>query len=631
MATTVVVLGSCASYHLRQGNRMYRDLAYSSAIGEYQQALGKKSYAEGQIKLADCYLKTNNLSKAEEAYGKVMELKEVQPAHRLQYAKLLMRSGKYAQAKNYFDQYLGSQGNDEAARALRNSCDSIAGWQEDSARYTLQQLPMNNGQSNFSPVWHKDGIVFVSDRSGGKKQYEWTGRPFLDLYYSKADKTGSYGSAEALKGDVNGMYHEGPASFSSKGDTMYFTRNTYMKRKVKKGTDDVVLLKICQSVKKDSTYGQVTDFAYNSAEYNTGHPSLSKDGKTLYFVSDMPGGQGGTDIYVCRKENGVWSKPENLGKEINTPYNELFPTLWQDDVLYFSSEGHYGMGGLDIFRSTRTGEKSWSRAEHLSYPLNTSYDDFGIALKEDGRTGLLSSNRDNRSSAIDNIYSFTVNEIHFALEGLAVEKSTQNPLGGVAIELTNKKTGAKETALTGADGTFHFTLDENTDYIVMGSKETYFTASEPVSTVGKKQSETIKVKLDLDQIVVDKPIVVENIYYDLDKYDIRPDAAQGLDKLVNILKDNPDISIELSSHTDSRADDNYNMVLSQHRAESVVSYLVNHGINKDRMVAKGYGESHLVNRCSNGVECSEEEHQANRRTEFKVIRVEKATPPQTQH
>ncbi|MBK9525721.1 MAG: OmpA family protein [Bacteroidetes bacterium] len=302
---------------------------------------------------------------------------------------------------------------------------------------------------------------------------------------------------------------------------------------------------------------------------------MSKDGNTLYFVSDMPGGQGGTDVYRCKKENGAWSKPENLGPTVNSPNNELFPMSFQDSILYFSSEGHYGMGGLDVFSSTQS-EGSWSRPQNMGYPLNTSYDDFGIALNDSGTAGLVSSNRDTKNTTQDNIYAFTVNDLRFTLEGIAVEKSTQEPLAGVVVELTNKKTGKKELFTTGPDGKFFFKLNPETDYVVMGSKDSYFTNTEPVSTVGKKQSENmfVKLKLEMEQIIVNKPIVLENIYYDLDKYNIRTDAAEGLDKLVGIMRDNPDISIELGSHTDSRADDKYNMTLSDKReAKKFVSLL----------------------------------------------------------
>lgn len=620
LSLLTVLLSGCASYHVRQGNRLYDDLAYSQAITEYQKALGKKNFPEAQIKLAESYRLMNDLSKAEEAYSRVVQLKEVEPVHRLRYAQLLMRSGKYDQAKNYFDQYLGSQPTDQSAQKLRQSCDSITHWKQDSARYTIESSQLNTGGSNFSPVWYRDGVVFVSDRNAKAKTYQWTGRPFLDLYYSKKDVNGKYGTAMALQGEVNGMYHEGPVGFSSRQDTMYFTRNNYVKRKTVKSEDDVVILQMYQAVNKDTSFGALSQLPFNSPDYSTGHPTLSRDGRRMYFTSDMPGGEGGSDLYMSQKTDSTWSKPVNLGKTINTPYNESFPMLWRDSLLYFSSEGHYGMGGLDVFYSAQNGEGQWHTPQNMAYPFNSSYDDFGVAMNAEGDGGLLSSNRNKENTQQDQIYSFKINDLRFTLEGIAVEKQSQQPLSGVEVELTNRKTGVKEKVITMEDGKFFFKLNPNTDYTVVGSKDSYFTNTEPVSTVGKLQSENmyVKLKLEMEQIIVNKPIVLENIYYDLDKYDIRPDAAIGLDKLVSIMQDNPAISIELSSHTDSRADDKYNMTLSQRRAESAVNYIISKGVSADRITAKGYGETMLVNKCSNKVACSEEEHQANRRTEFKV-------------
>jgi peptidoglycan-associated lipoprotein len=341
----------------------------------------------------------------------------------------------------------------------------------------------------------------------------------------------------------------------------------------------------------------------------------------------MPGGLGGSDIYMTQKVNGVWGKPVNLGNSINTPYNELFPVIWKDTLLYFSSEGHKNFGGLDIFQSEHK-NNSWSNAKNIGYPINTSFDDFGIAMNDSGTAGLFSSNRNVQNTTQDNIYSFTVNDLRFNLEGIAVEKLTQLPIADVRVELMNLKTHQKEYALTDSTGRFKFKLDPETDYSIVGSKDNYFTNTEKVSTVGKKQSESmfVKLKLELERIVVNKPIVLENIYYDLDKYDIRPDAAAGLDKLVTIMNDNPGITIELSSHTDSRADDHYNDVLSQRRAEAAVNYIISHGISAGRIKPHGYGERQLVNECANGVACTEVQHQQNRRTEFKVISLQNIKP-----
>ncbi len=617
------LLSGCASYHLRQGNRLYKDLAYSMAIEEYQKGLSKKENAAARIKLAESYRKMNNLQKAEEEYAKVVLLPEAEPIHKLRYGQLLMRSGKYVVARSYFELYLQANPNDQAVAKLKSSCDSIEIWQKDSAKYSIQSSSLNSGQSNFSPVWYKEGIAFTSDRNAKAKNYAWTGRPFLEMYYSKGNLESGFANPTPI-GEINGIYHDGPATFSSKGDTMYFTRNNYVKKKVQKSSEDVVDLKIYRVIKKDTSWTGISEFEYNSKEYSTGHPTLNGDGTKMYFVSDMPGGLGGTDIYMVERMNNTWSKPVNLGPNINTPYNEMFPMIWKDSILYFSSEGHYNMGGLDIFYSGKD-QNSWKEARNMGYPLNTSFDDFGVALNDSGTAGILSSNRNAKNTMQDNLYTFTINDLRFSLEGIAVDKTSQEPVAGVTVELTNTITNKKESVITGPDGKFYFKLNPETSYNVVGTKDGYFTNTEPVTTIGKIRSENmfVKLKLELERIIVDKPIVLKNIYYDLDKWDIRPDAAIELNNLVQIMEENPAISIELGSHTDSRADDKYNATLSQKRAEAAVSYIVSKGVSQSRITAKGYGETQLVNRCANNVACSEEEHQANRRTEFKVVSIAK--------
>ncbi len=618
-ATILVILSGCAAYHVRQGNRLSNSLAYTDAIVEYQKALGKKDFPQADIGLAECYRLTNNTQKAEEAYAKVVQLKEAEPIHKLRYAQLLMRNGKYPQAITWLDTYLKDSPTDANAKILRQSCDSIESFKKDSSFYTVNTTAVNTGQSNFSPQFYKDGVVFVSDRASGKgvQTYHWTGQPFLDLYFAKKDKDGNLGTPEKIGGDVNGIYHDGPCAFI--GDSvMYFTRNNYIKKKVKTGASDFVNLKMYRCSHKDSVWTNIQEFPYNSNDYSNGHPSITKDGTKMYFVSDMPGGLGGTDIYVTKMEDGKWSKPENLGATINTPYNEMFPTIHNDSVLYFSSEGHYNMGGLDIFYSVNK-NGSWSEAENMRYPINSSYDDFGVILNDSSSQGYFSSNRNTSNTMMDNIYGFS--KLTFTLDGIAIEKQSQKPIGGVLIELLNECTHEKVTSVTGDDGTFAFILDKDCDYKVVGSKDGYYTNTERATTKGKTVSENmhVQLRLELEKIIINKPIVLENIYYDLNKWEIRPDAAAGLDKLVTIMKDNPDIKVELGSHTDSRADDKYNLKLSQKRAESAVNYIVEHGISKDRITAKGYGESMLINRCGNNVKCTEEEHQQNRRTEFKVV------------
>ncbi len=615
-----IILNSCgAGYHLRQGNLLYSELAYNSAITEYEKALSRKPIAEAKIKLAESYRNVNNMPKAEEAYANVVQMTAVKPEHKLEYAKILMRNSKYQSAIIWLESYLKDMPGDKNAQMLLESCDKIDELKKDSLKYTIEPVNINTGQSNFSPTAYKDGIVFVSDRStdmAARKMYAWTGQPFLDLYFSKKDKTGAWAIPEALKGDVNGVYHDGPAVFGN-DSTMYFSRDNYVHKKTRKGDDDVVNLKIYESKWTSAGWSALTELPFNSDDYSCGHPALSKDGNTMYFVSDKSGGLGGTDIWMVKKEGGKWGTPVNMGPQINTAYNEMFPTVYQDSILYFSSQGHRNMGGLDIFYASKNGD-SWNDAVNMGYPLNSSHDDFGLLMNDSATGGMFSSDRAN--TVQDNIYSFKMNDLRFNLHGIAVLKTTQAPLEGVVVELLNKTSGKRETFTTGPDGTFNFKLNQNSDFVVVGSKDNFFTNTETVSTIGKTVSEDMSVtlKLEMEEIVVNKPIVLENIYYDLDKWAIRPDAAVGLDKLVSIMKDNPSITIELSSHTDSRSDDKYNMILSQKRAEAAVNYIIAQGIGKERIAAKGYGETKLINRCKNGVECSEEEHQQNRRTEFKV-------------
>jgi outer membrane protein OmpA-like peptidoglycan-associated protein/tetratricopeptide (TPR) repeat protein len=624
--STVVMLYSCASYQVRQGNRFYDLLAYNQAINKYEKALGKKSFPDAQIKLAESYYKTNNMDKAFEAFTKASTLSQFNAENKLHYAQVLMQKAKYADARTWLERYLSEKPNDAAAKQLLLSCDKTGELNKYADAYTISKLNLNTGESNFSPVQYKDGIVFVSDRSektGLKNTYQWTGKPFLDLFFAKLEKNGSFATPEKLAGEVNGSFHEGPATFTADGNSIYFTRNNYLK-KVEKSNDDVVNLKIFQASWKEGAWKDIKPFEFNSDEYSCGHPTLSKDGNTMYFVSDMPGGFGGSDIWITKKENGSWKQPINAGSGVNTTLDEMFPFVYNDSTLYFSSKGHTNLGGLDIFKSTITNAVP-AMAINVQAPLNSPYDDFGLAMNADGFSGYLTSNRAN--SLEDNIYSFDSNNIYFTLKGICVDKQSQAPLAGVTVKLKNKDTGAEETVTTGPDGKFSFQLSRNTDYDVSGQKDNYFTNVEPVSTKGKTASEDmfVTLKIELEQMIINKPIVLENIYYDLDKWNIRGDAAASLDKLVKTLKDNPTIKIELSSHTDSRADDNYNAVLSQKRAESAVEYLVAHGIARDRMVAKGYGESMLVNKCANGVNCTEEEHQLNRRTEFKVTDDGKST------
>ncbi|HRN42062.1 MAG TPA: OmpA family protein, partial [Vicingus sp.] len=468
---------------------------------------------------------------------------------------------------------------------------------------------------------YQEGAVFVADKEvfSGSKKSQWTGNSYLDLYEIKKDEDGFWMNPQLLKGDVNGRFHEGPACFSNDGNTVYFTRSNYFKRKMKVNENKENNLKIFKATLKDGKWKNLEEFPFNSDDYSIGHPTLSADEKTLYFVSDMPGGFGGTDIYKSVWDGSNWSKPENLGAIVNTKGNEMFPYIHTDDALYFSSNAHNSMGGLDVFITYFNGEV-WAKPENLNYPLNSSKDDFGFNLsKKNANVGFVSSSR----TDADKMYAFDKKPPKFNLYGKARLKGTQTRVKGVTVQVTNAKTGKVISMVSDAKGNFELKLEPEADYDLYCTKEGCFTRTDKISTVGLKYSQDFYADFEVEPIVLDKPIVLENIYYDFDKWNIRPDAVLELDKLVKILVDNPNIEIELSSHTDSRGNDRYNDILSEKRAMAAVQYIIANGIDQKRLTYKGYGEKKLVNHCANDVVCTREEHQQNRRTEFKVTKINK--------
>jgi outer membrane protein OmpA-like peptidoglycan-associated protein len=372
-------------------------------------------------------------------------------------------------------------------------------------------------------------------------------------------------------------------------------------------------LKIFKATLVNGTWQNLEELPFNSDDYSVGHPALTPCCHTLYFVSDMPGGYGGTDIYRTDFVDGEWTEPVNLGPEVNTAGNEMFPYYAEDGALYFSSDAHNSMGGLDVFITYDNGDR-WATPENLNYPINSFKDDFGFIINQEERTGFVSSSR----AEEDKIYAFKNVDPTFNLIGFAHIINTDTPVAGVTAELTNSETGSVVTATSDEKGHFKVPLDAESAYTILCKKKGVFARSDKLSTKGLKYSQDFYADFAVEEIVIDKPIVLENIYYDFDKWDIRPDAAIELNKLVKLLQDNPTIHIEMGSHTDVRGSDTYNEVLSGKRAHAAVEYLISKGIDQERLTWKGYGESVLVNECSDGVECSEEKHQENRRTEFKV-------------
>lgn len=615
-----LLLSGCTSYYLKKANREYESYNYVTAIEGYRKVLKSTQSNQAVIRLADSYRLINKSDKAEEAYAEVVKIKDVDPVNFYYYAKALINNGKRDAAKPWLDKYLSAKPDDKTAQALRDANNNPASITSEDGLFKVEMATIEGLASCFGALERKDEVVFSGQTTvgiGGKKD-EWSGESYYDIYSAKK-AGGAWSKPHSIEGDVNGLYHEGPATFSKSGDEMYYTRSNYFKKKLKASTKSENNLKIFKAKLVNGKWEGSEEMPFNSDEYSVGHPTLSADGKTLYFTSDMPGGQGGSDIYFS-KWDGKWGKPQNMGPEINTPGKESFPYSHDEDSsFYFSSDGNVSLGGLDIFKCKWDGSK-WGSPVNIKAPLNSQKDDFAFSMKADNKSGYLSSNRGGE----DRIYEWAaippVEPVYYT-EGTVTDKATGKPLPGAKVLFKNMDDGTEEFVTTDENGKYKYEIKPNKHYDIVASKDLYFVKKDKVFVPKSKLGESITKDLALEPIVIDKPIVIENIYYDLGKWDIRPEAAAELDKLVQFLRDNGKISIELSSHTDCRASDAYNLNLSDKRAKSAVDYLISKGIDGTRLKAKGYGETKLLNKCDDGITCTEEEHQLNRRTEIKVLKI----------
>jgi len=640
MLTTMFLMIAMVAFGQEQpslrdrADALFQRYGYADAVPLYQKLADReKPRLQDITRLAYCYLQMKDYESAENWYARVVEMEASNAESRLLYGEVLKANGRYAEAKQQLAAYGELTGDVARVAVSMAGCDSAQVWMAHPTVHQLQNEPINTSLSEFSvfPVGNK--VYYTGEPDGymrGVDRYGWTGNAFLRVYTADRSAGNALSNSVMATGEINhAAYHIGPVSANAAGDTLYVTQ-TYVgndgdleregRRKYRTNKLELYIY-----TRQPGEGWHATPFAYNHAEtYSVGHAALSEDGNTLYFVSDMPGGQGGTDIWYCeRQADGSWGAPVNAGDVINSAGDELFPNIGAEHTLYYSSDGFAGLGGLDVFRSAG-GKQQWTEPRNLRYPVNSSGDDFAYLVTaegEEGIAGYLSSNRKGGKGG-DDIYSFTYEKpkIVILLQGTVSDKATGTRLADAAVTLYDGERQIVAKKTSDGSGTFAFVLNRDKAYTVLGQKEKYHADSAKVSTRGITSSDTLKVALLLEPVFeVGRTFELENIYYDFDKSDIRPDAAAVLDELVRTLRDNPTLKIGLSSHTDSRGSDAYNMALSQRRAQAAVDYLVSKGIARNRMVAQGYGETRLVNDCGNGVPCTREQHQANRRTEVTIL------------
>ncbi|MEM7163528.1 MAG: OmpA family protein [Bacteroidota bacterium] len=621
----VMILVSCGSgYFLQSGDSDFDNLHYADAIENYKKAVEKDENNFEAVKmLAKSYQMTHNYAQAKEHYAQYIASGNAAPEDKLNYAKMLMAADDHANAELQLREYLQTNTSDKVAQALLEACQFIEFFKEDTALYKIEKLPIFTNVSMFSPTPYKDGLVYTAERiSEGAAQNPWTNNSYYDIYYS-AKSEGSWGTQIPLDSKINGKYHEGPISFNEDGTKAIFTRsyNTNDNRKMGKDEDDYNNLFLYEMSYIEGEWTNIKSLPFNNESYSCMHPSLSPDGQMLFFASDMPGGMGKNDIYISTHNGLQWTNPVNLGDEVNSLEDEVFPVI-RGDELYFASNGHPSIGGLDIFKS-RFEDDNWKKPKNLNYPINSTSDDFSMILERGDTSGYFSSNRE----GVDRIYEFVKKPSgRVYIDGVARAEETGETLSNVKVTLKNNVTGEViREIVTDEDGKFEFVLLPERIYRIDGQKEGFFRESYERSTINQYFDEEVELLFSMAEIVtIDedplKRYSLNKIYYDLDDYSIRPDAALELDKLVNILKENETLHIKIFSHTDSRGDDEYNMNLSDRRANSVVEYLSRNGIEKNRLEFQGMGESQLINECVNGADCSDEKHEENRRTEFVVTK-----------
>ncbi|EHQ28197.1 OmpA family protein [Mucilaginibacter paludis] len=673
----------------KAGESDYNSFKYAPAIVAFETLLkANPQNKEAQAMLADSYRQVKDYDKAVFWYGKLTTGTRVRPEWALRYAEVLANKKQYESSELWYEKYLNLVNKNKMASSFIKFYPNIGSLLEENEEWKVYYTNISTASSEYSPMYYKEGLVFASNRKGGpgfnRKIFQWDQSPFSDLYYVKnlsdikavdpdslmdilrrgrkasgkkgdkeneggiyttnndnrmiglggiktfKDTLGDYLSKTVkvlpVPGKINTKYHEGSATMLPDG-SMMFTRNNYLKGKYAESDDGINKLQIY--IAKGSDFNDIQAFTYNNDQYSVGHPTVNSLGTLLIFSSDMPG-QGGTDLYYCIRSNArsEWSRPKNMGPVINTEGNEMFPTLYQDSILYFSSTGHPGLGGLDIFKVTLKGPRPINSPANLGAPVNSSVDDFGLIRSEDGASGFFSSNR--RGS--DDIYGFTYQPFNLALKGLVVDADSGQPIPNSYVAIRSKNNISLKT---NAQGGFSKSLNKETDYSLSATKDGYSTDEGTVTTKGIVSDTTLTITLRISKKAQDqqfdgpKKILCDSlrelfsigkIYYDLDKSFIRPDAEGALNHLINLLNSYPGLKVIVASHCDTRASIDYNIGLSQRRSLSARAYLLAHGVSENRIQMEYFGKSRLANKCADGVPCTEADHQLNRRTEFVLLK-----------
>jgi outer membrane protein OmpA-like peptidoglycan-associated protein len=711
---------------LKRADKYFNKLDYKKAAELYEAYLFDKDDAYSQLQLAKIYSHMNYPVQTAKWYEELIDREDLEPVHYLNYAQALCALGKYQEALPYYQKYQTLAKDPLLAQEKTYGINHINDFFADSSLMEVSGLDVSSVESDYAPTLLADKLVFASGRGnwfGLQRKFAWNNKNYYDLY-----TVANNGKIVNFNKKLNSKYHEGKSAFSADGKTIYFTRNNYSHGKFGRSVEGINKLKILiATLDEHGQWYNIREFKYNSNEYSTGDPFLSKDGQTMYFVSDMPGGFGGTDVYKSTLVNNEWSQPSNLGHKVNTESNERTPFLSPEGVLYFASEGHFGLGGLDVYQATMTGE-TVSGIRNMGAPLNSTRDDFGFIFEPTSRIGFFSSDRPG-GKGDDDIYQVKIKEdpkVNFSgttywrsdrediyqrkilpfatlkiknlssgqsteiesdengsfstaltqganyqiwaskdtllkslamidlsnkankvlesqemilvqqtpkaknvtVEGSVIDAITKKAVANPQLYLYNTQTEQTTLVPVDANGKYVLDLNQNTYYLLKTVANGYLVNCISFNTpAASDKAMKLSEPLEMSKLALNTKLEVENLYYDLGKFDIKPASALELDKVVQFMTDNSGISVELGAHTDARGSSVSNASLSDNRAKAAHDYIVSKGIEDSHISYKGYGEAQPLNKCKDGVKCTEDQYAINRRTEIKITGIKSDLDP----
>ncbi len=625
--TVLIGLSVSAQYgSQKKADNLFNTFSFVNAAKVYHKLIDKNHNADYAVRqLADSYAYMRNPDSAVVYYEKAVIQNNVPIHYYYNYAQALRGVKDYKASRSWMKKFKNAGGKIDRDRFLKDA-DFINAIFNAKQQYFLTDVNFNSKYSDFGAYEHEGVIYFASSRDervSTKHIYGWNGEPFLDVY-TTSNRTDSLVNHKAkLKGKVNSIYHDGPITLSKDGTTMYFSRNDFNKQVLGKADNGMTNLKIYKATLANGQWINITELEFNDHNYSVSHPALNNDETKLYFCSDMPGGYGGSDIYyITINDDGTYGDIQNAGAIVNTDKDEKFPFINSEGVLFFASDGHPGLGMLDIFGTILDENNNISGIINLGVPVNSNKDDFSFFMNNDGLSGYFASNRSGGKGS-DDIYAYD-RIPNLTIDGVIKDVNTNLPLADVTIMLLDSNGNKIAELQTDEKGLYDINIDRDADYVIKAKKENYIEHTQPVSSKGIARSVTrITTNVMLNEIEEIPIAELYPIYFDFNKYDIRNDGTAELNRIVNLMvNEYPEMIIKIESHTDSRGSANYNIKLSQERATATYNYLVKMGIDPSRITTyEGLGEQQLTNHCDGSVDCTEDEHQLNRRTQFIVIKM----------